>query len=231
MLEKPRLCFANVASALALFVALGTGGAYATTTYLVSSNTQVGPDVVAGHHPPEGEHANVIADSITSQDLMVHTVGAAQLAAPDGWHAVAPAPRNATYPCDHGVTAVFCEVQLFGNGTGTATVENLWWDNAGGAFAPAAYTRDLDGIVRLRGLVSVFSDSGCCSLHFPVFLLPVSYRPAHELVFTTVDNGSTSTYTARVDVMPDGRVLPRADQGGTDGKLLSLDGISFRVGE
>lgn len=231
MLRKlSRSRFSGIARTTALCIALATGGASAATTYLVSSNADVAPDVVAGHHPPTGDHANVIAGSLTSEDLMPQSIGAAQLAPPDPWHSVAPAPRNGTYPCNHGTTGVFCEYTLYSS-TGTNTVSHLWWDNAGGSFAPAAYAKDLDGVIRLRGVVSVNADGGCCYMRFPIFLLPAAYRPAHELMFATVDNDSISTYAARIDIEPDGRVLPWADQHGSTGKLLALDGIAFRAGQ
>jgi hypothetical protein len=56
-----------VVAYLALFVALG--GTATAVTYVVSSNSQVGPGTISGHKPPSGDHANVIAGSINGTDI------------------------------------------------------------------------------------------------------------------------------------------------------------------
>jgi len=61
------LTFANVVSLAALFVALG--GTATAVTYVVSSNSQVGPGTISGHKPPTGKHANIIAGSINGTDI------------------------------------------------------------------------------------------------------------------------------------------------------------------
>jgi hypothetical protein len=210
-----RLSFANVASALALFVALSTGTAYAAG-YVVSSNSQVAPSTISGHGAPAGDHPNIIAGSVTAADL----------AAPAAWHAVAPNPMAAGDPCFEGVTGYFCGSCPSGSCEGI-------WGNSGGSFAPAAFAMDLQGTVHLRGLVSV---SAGADFIFPkIFDLPQGYRPAHELVFTTLDNDNNGSYLVRVDVRADGFVIVVNDEGvnGTCscGQFLSLDGISFRTGE
>lgn len=63
---RSHLTFANVVSVIALFVALG-GTALAAT--MITSNSQVGQNVISGHKPPTGKHANVIAKSINNQDV------------------------------------------------------------------------------------------------------------------------------------------------------------------
>jgi hypothetical protein len=68
---RARLTFANVVSAIALFFALG-GSAYAT--FVVSSNADIAPNTISGHAPPSGNHANVIAGSLTTSDLADATV-------------------------------------------------------------------------------------------------------------------------------------------------------------
>jgi hypothetical protein len=64
---RSHLTFANVVSLAALFVALG--GTAAAVTYVVSSNSQVGPGTISGHKPPSGKHANIIAGSVNGNDL------------------------------------------------------------------------------------------------------------------------------------------------------------------
>jgi hypothetical protein len=56
-----------VVAYLALFVALG--GTATAVTYVVSSNSQIGPGTISGHKPPSGDHANIIADSINGTDI------------------------------------------------------------------------------------------------------------------------------------------------------------------
>jgi hypothetical protein len=63
-----RFTYANVMSTIALVVALG-GTAAATTTVIVKSNNQVAAGTIAGHHPPAGDHANLIPGSVAGLDL------------------------------------------------------------------------------------------------------------------------------------------------------------------
>jgi len=64
---RSHLTYANVMSTLAVFLVIGGGTALAS--YVVSSNSQVGPNTISGHRPPSGKHANVIAGSINGQDI------------------------------------------------------------------------------------------------------------------------------------------------------------------
>jgi len=61
------LTYANVMATLAVFLVLGGGTALAS--YVISSNSQIGPNTISGHKPPTGAHANVIAESINGQDV------------------------------------------------------------------------------------------------------------------------------------------------------------------
>jgi hypothetical protein len=64
---RSHLTYANVMSTLAVFFVIGGGTALAS--YVVSSNSQVGPGTISGNKPPSGKHANIIAGSITGQDI------------------------------------------------------------------------------------------------------------------------------------------------------------------
>ncbi len=75
---RARLTFANVVSVLALFFALG-GSAYAA--FVVNSNSDVAPGTISGHAPPSGDHSNLIAGSVTTQDLAVGSVSGGRIAA------------------------------------------------------------------------------------------------------------------------------------------------------
>jgi len=72
MVRRHRVTYANVVATAALIVALGSGTALATV--LVRSNADVGPNTIAGHHPPAGDHANLVAGSVAGQDLAADTV-------------------------------------------------------------------------------------------------------------------------------------------------------------
>src|SRR5262245_36016329 len=63
---RSRLSFANVISVIALFVALG-GTAMAAT--IITDNSQVAPDTIAGHKPPAGKQSNLIASSVNGSDV------------------------------------------------------------------------------------------------------------------------------------------------------------------
>jgi hypothetical protein len=45
------------------------GGGTAVAAFVVSSNSQIGPNTVSGHKPPLGKHANIISGSINATDL------------------------------------------------------------------------------------------------------------------------------------------------------------------
>jgi hypothetical protein len=75
---RARLTFANVVSVLALFFALG-GSAYAA--YVVNSNSDVAPNTISGHAPPSGDHSNLIAGSVTTQDLASGSVTGGRIGA------------------------------------------------------------------------------------------------------------------------------------------------------
>jgi hypothetical protein len=58
---------AMIVACIALLVALG--GTATAVTYVVSSNSQIGPGTISGHKPPNGKHANIIANSINGKDI------------------------------------------------------------------------------------------------------------------------------------------------------------------
>lgn len=64
---RSHLTYANVMVTILAFVVLGGGTALAS--YVISSNTQVAPGTISGHHPPAGMHANLIGGSVNGQDV------------------------------------------------------------------------------------------------------------------------------------------------------------------
>jgi hypothetical protein len=63
---RPRSVY-DVLALLSFFLVLGGGTALAS--YVVSSNSQIGPGTISGHKPPSGDHANIIANSINGTDI------------------------------------------------------------------------------------------------------------------------------------------------------------------
>jgi hypothetical protein len=74
---RSHLTFANIVSLAALFVALG--GTATAVTYVVSSNSQVGPNTISGHSPPTGKHANLIPASVDGQDVADNSLRGADI--------------------------------------------------------------------------------------------------------------------------------------------------------
>lgn len=70
---------AMIVACVSLFVALG--GTATAVTYVVSSNSQVGPGTISGHNPPSGKHANIIGGSVNATDLAPNSVGSSEIAA------------------------------------------------------------------------------------------------------------------------------------------------------
>jgi hypothetical protein len=74
---RSHLTYANVVVTILAFVVLGGGTALAS--FVVSSNSQVAPGTISGHHPPSGDHANIIAGSINGQDVAPNRLGGGQI--------------------------------------------------------------------------------------------------------------------------------------------------------
>lgn len=92
-----------------------------------------------------------------------------------------------------------------------ATYTNGWGSYLPSAFPAAGYRQDADGTVHLRGLISGPRGSSA-------FALPPGMRPA-KITLRVTQSANT---TARIDINPDGGVVP---SGGSD--WFSIDGVSF----
>jgi hypothetical protein len=75
---RPHLTYANVVATLSLFLVLGGGTALAS--YVVTSNSQIGPGTISGHKPPGGKHANIIKESVNATDIAPASIGPGRLA-------------------------------------------------------------------------------------------------------------------------------------------------------
>jgi hypothetical protein len=105
------------------------------------------------------------------------------------------------------------------------------WANAGGNFETAAFYRDPQGQVHLRGTVQCPIVAPLGNTH--IFTLPAGYRPANELAFVT-RQASSGTHGRAVILIN----APAITGGNVDyslesdaaaaGEAVSLDGISFR---
>lgn len=89
------------------------------------------------------------------------------------------------------------------------------WVNFGGAYNPAGYFKDKEGVVHLRGLIA----NGV--IGSAAFTLPIGYRPANTEFGATQATAAFATY--RVDNA--GNVIPFS---GTN-TYFSLDNITFRA--
>lgn len=75
---RSHLTYANVVASVALFLVLGGGTALAS--YVVSSNSQIGPNTISGHHVSTAKHANIIAGSVGSRDVADNALTGADIA-------------------------------------------------------------------------------------------------------------------------------------------------------
>lgn len=94
------------------------------------------------------------------------------------------------------------------------------WVNLGAPWATAAFYKDPDGRVWLRGLVK----NGLSGL--PIFTVPAGYPPPINEVFgADTGSGAASGLHGRVDVYPNGAVSHQV--GGAT--YFSLSGVSWRA--
>jgi hypothetical protein len=116
------LTFANMASVIALFVALG---GVAVASVIITSNSNVAKNTISGHNPPSGDHPNIIRGSVTGADVKESTLGPVPaIKAPEAWHEVGT--------------------------SGEPSFEN-GWNNSGGSLETVAFYKDREGVVHLKG--------------------------------------------------------------------------------
>ena len=176
---RSRLTYANVASSLALFLALSGGVAFAVT--------------------------QLDANSVKSKHIVNGQVKVRDLIPTEDWIPLPLYAQNGEVQCH--------------------------WTNYGGDFADAAYFRDREGVVHLRGLVrandGTVLDCGATSNDVVISTsLPLGYGPEDRTIFTI----SSNQEPGRVDVAPEGTVEISPDYPTyADAETwVQLDGISFR---
>lgn len=74
---RPRSAY-DVLALVSFFLVIGGGTALAS--YVVSSNSQIGPGTVSGHKPPTGKHSNIIGGSVNGTDLSANSVNSSKVA-------------------------------------------------------------------------------------------------------------------------------------------------------
>ena len=96
-----------------------------------------------------------------------------------------------------------------------------WTNYLAAAYEPAAFRKDRDGQVHLRGAVMRPTDTGGST----VFSLPAGYRPQLKATFPVAStNGAGTPRPGFIQVGPIGAVDVYPD---TDDRFVSLSGISF----
>jgi hypothetical protein len=120
------------------------------------------------------------------------------------------------------------------SGSGTAGPAEAWtpltfagaWKSYGGAWPTAAYRRDADGRVHLRGLTNKKDTDPTPRQEDTIAVLPPAYAPDARLLFTVMMSNQTEERAGRVDVLANGSIVWESGPAGP-GSYTSLDPISF----
>ena len=227
-----RFTYANVMSTFAVLLFLSGGAAYA-------ANTVFSADIVNG----EVKTADLANDSVnsakitnntvysgdvrddtlpngglTSADLAANSVGASEIA--DG----AIGPAEIARPVVHQVGAA-----------GEPALDPQWRAYNEPPFGNLSFYKDSSGVVHLTGLTCFRRSDNPASCDsdillegtLPIFTLPPGFRPASQVLFTTLSNDRGDVYRhTRIDITTAGLVfLSAPPEAGLD--WVSFDGISF----
>jgi hypothetical protein len=214
---RSRITYANVVATLALFVAVGTGGAYAANTVFSSDivngevkSVDIGDNEINSADVKDQTlntfdvhtflGVDVVDNTLTGADVDESTLNLAA----EPWHEVGTAGEP---PFDNG----FC----------------VWSNADAGSHNTAAFLRDRFGFVHLKGYVRA---TGACDQNVGLdpFVLPNGYRTAKQEVHPTL----TNNVPWRINVNPTGNVEiepATPDMWNNNfSQWISLDGISFR---
>lgn len=212
---RRHLTFANVASALALFLALG-GGAYAVGTKLKANSVgskQVRPDSLTGADIREHSLAQVPS-----------AAGAGDAQRLNGLDSAAFARRGLDWtPVDMPHQSGNPPGRFTCFGSDGVMCDSFFADAPGGA--PVAFSRDGFGIVRLHGQTVFEHHTPGPVSPGPILTLPSGHRPAQiTILLVPRDDGEPR----RLQIEPGGEVelLDPVE----DGDSYSLDGVDFACG-
>jgi hypothetical protein len=234
---RGKLTYANVMATVAVFIALG-GGAIAASNLAKNSvgTKQLRNNAVTG--------AKVKNGSLTGADVDAATLGkvpSAALADSAAHAGSADSAANANHAtsADNANTLGGKSASQFApsaiedwheiGAAGEPAFENSWKNIGGepnlnqGVFSTAAFRRDPDGLVHLKGVVT----SGSISSTNAIFYLPSGFRPEQAGIFSAAtSDGSPKigwVYIGAAGSPYAGAVLPFT--GGNT--FFSLDGITF----
>src|SRR4051812_14820687 len=116
---RPRSVY-DVLALMSFLLVLGGGTALAS--FVISSNSEVGPGTISGHHPPTGSHANIIPGSVGTSDLAGGAVKAPKLGA------ISVVRKEASVPArQHGSALARCPAgtRRIGGGANDDAGQNL----------------------------------------------------------------------------------------------------------
>lgn len=217
----PRLTYANVMVTLLAFVVLG-GSAYAVAT--ASKNSVVSKSIKNSQVKSADVKDNALTgtdvkdDGLTGTDVKDNGLTGTDIE--ESTLELVPAPLETAEPW-HEVGAA--GEPAFQNG----------YSNSGGSSETAAFYKDREGVVHLKGTVT-----GATAI---IFYLPAGYRPANgkELTFPVVCNCTLIDSNSDTVSAPTGRLQIFGDVGApalngavsTNGisSAVSLNGITFRA--
>jgi hypothetical protein len=201
---RPRSAY-DVMAAIAFFIAVAGGGAYAAATI---GSGSIKNDAVLSRHIKDGEVKNpdLGTGSVGTVKIRPGAVTPGKLSAdPDPTPVVGPTVNCGT---ETSSTGFFCD---------------HWAAYPSVEYQAPSYYRDARGVVHLVGLAASSPEQCSDTPGGYIFRLPLGDRPAARHVFATNGNGGH----ARVDVHSTGEV---ACVAGNSTLGLSLDGVSFRAG-
>jgi hypothetical protein len=222
---------------VAVVLALG-GGAYAASSF-VGSGGQIRGCVSksgkltllkAGKHCKKGRkpiawnsHGNSNADLLDNLDSSdFQRAGAGAGGALAGNY---PAPR--LKPSESWNEVGDGDGPPFAVAPGSCTLSGFAetvFQNYGSGYSTAAFYRDPLGIVHIKGVVDLMTNTNSSECD-KVFILPPDYRPPQREIFPGVSSTDSADPThTRIDVTTAGEVIVRR----TGSAFTSLDGIAFR---
>lgn len=233
----------NLVAYLALFMAVGSGTAWAASLPSNSvGSKQLKSNAVTSAKVKDGSltRADLAADALASGGS-----GQQGPAGPQGQRGPAGPQGPAGAQGVPGQTGPQGPPGPAGPGGGQATVEgwhvigapgepffvanggehSLAWRNFGPSHNQAAFYKDPYGVVHLRGLVACTGTA--CTGATLIFGLPEGYRPVRSELHLAASHDGEKVIPSRVDIGPNGLVIRSDEVGGSS--WLSLDGISFRA--
>lgn len=238
-------------STIAVFLALGLGGAWAAdklkknsvSSKQVKNESIVSKDLKNGKAVTGGDVAD---GSVDSADLGPGAVGSEEIA--DGSVGAGDTSREALHVLDAPG-----EPALSNGGEGDCLVFSAFTQDSD--YNPVGFYRDSAGIVHLTGTLQVMNGpggDGACTISSAdrpettednvLFVLPPGFRPEGRVFMTPSVLGNTNvTETEQFEVVGEGPSttaiggIPLAPgtvwfpSGSPRGPFISLDGISFRA--